>query len=103
MLILSIPTFTSSGIGSTLPPADAHRKDNKPDAGERSPENPQFLTLPSSGVVHCRDYDWSVSGVSDIDTMILCSNFLVVTSINRLFHAKADCFKRAVWDTKQKH
>jgi hypothetical protein len=36
MLILSIPTFTSSGIGSTLPPADALRKDNKPDAGKRS-------------------------------------------------------------------
>jgi LTXXQ motif family protein len=35
MLISTIPTFTSLGVGSTEPPADAHRKD-KPDAGKRS-------------------------------------------------------------------
>jgi hypothetical protein len=36
MLISTIPTFSSAGIGSTLPAEDAHRKENKPDSGKRS-------------------------------------------------------------------
>jgi hypothetical protein len=36
MLILTIPTFTSSGNGSDPAAAESRRKDGKPDAGKRS-------------------------------------------------------------------
>jgi hypothetical protein len=36
LLISTIPTFTSADIGATLPTADAHHKENKPDSGKRA-------------------------------------------------------------------
>jgi hypothetical protein len=36
LLISTIPSFTSTDIGSNLPGEDAHRKENKPDSGKRS-------------------------------------------------------------------
>jgi hypothetical protein len=40
ILILAIPTFTSTGNESMHSNADARRKDNKPDAGKRSRRGP---------------------------------------------------------------